>query len=267
MTISSESLFQHLDFISKFSTHLPSFFLQTVTHPQFEHNIDPKSPNPHLASYSHNAEGVQPPIDELKERLRQRIEQSRRAKEGQPEETPNRRKRRATTLKKKPSKKKDPATPARKCARQEEIDVAFNITPLTPTNTPKISGSLKAKKKLLGQLEKEKQFINQLPAETAVPLEQEKSWSNALSRAQGVNVLDDTAKLRKSIKQEENKKNRSKKQWDQRIKQQQEQQKQRQEQRAANIEARKVGKKTKTSAKRPGFEGKRQKAITGKKKK
>mmetsp|Transcript_18491 Transcript_18491/g.26859 ORF Transcript_18491/g.26859 Transcript_18491/m.26859 type:complete len:196 (-) Transcript_18491:227-814(-) len=70
-----------------------------------------------------------------------------------------------------------------------------------------------------------------------------------IKRAQGEKVLDDTKLLKKSLKSIDQKKLRSRKKWDQRIKQQKKSTADAQKKRQANIDARKAAKASKTKTK------------------
>ncbi|KAL0231321.1 hypothetical protein GEMRC1_010725 [Eukaryota sp. GEM-RC1] len=140
----------------------------------------------------------------------------------------------------------------------------------TKKRSSSAAGSRLGKKKaVLQQLQQEKEVIDSLPVKESVGMQQSLQWNSALARAQGQKVLDDPTKLRKSIKREEKQKQKSKVQWEARKNSVSEAQKAKQDKRKANLEARKkpkAGVKTAKPNKRPGFEGKRQKAINPKKK-
>ncbi|KAL0216852.1 hypothetical protein RCL1_007335 [Eukaryota sp. TZLM3-RCL] len=272
-TCSDDILLQHIEYLKKFSKLVPSLAkpTSTVTAHSTPVKTTRSSTKPDLSSLA--APAALPKVqessvstDELKERLRKKIEEARLVKKGQPEKQENTRKRRTKS-----------EVAVKKPRIEENVDIQLPQFQ-TPTDDPVPSSSvpsskplpaLKRKKMLLEQLESEKKALSELPTEVAINVKQNKLWESTLSRAQGNKVLDDTSRIRQSIKREEKQKQRSKKQWEVRNKAVQEQKEAKQERRRSNIESRKIAKKGGKAApkpvKRPGFEGRRDKAITKKK--
>jgi hypothetical protein len=115
-------------------------------------------------------------------------------------------------------------------------------------------------KDLLKRAEGMRQKLQEADPETAKQIKQSAAWDAALGRATGEKVKDDPALLRKAIKQKARLKNKSKKQWAERL--------QEHDQRKADVKQREdkkkewrlanKGKKKKGGKKggnRPGFEG------------
>jgi len=102
---------------------------------------------------------------------------------------------------------------------------------------------------------------------------EEHAWDTMLKKASGEKVKDDIGKLKKTVKREEAKKKKSKKEWEQRVSLQKKSQADAQAKRKTNLEERKQTKKDKkmgitkkkTKGKagpgRPGFEGKKRQFI------
>eukprot|EP00656_Telonema_subtile_P016619 TRINITY_DN18793_c0_g1_i3.p1 TRINITY_DN18793_c0_g1~~TRINITY_DN18793_c0_g1_i3.p1 ORF type:complete len:220 (+),score=101.74 TRINITY_DN18793_c0_g1_i3:97-756(+) len=118
-----------------------------------------------------------------------------------------------------------------------------------------------SKYKLLRDAEAKEKFYESIedPEERKLALEN-KSWDEALLRAQGQKVQNSTKILKKSIKREEKKKKRSSAKWQDRAKTVVEMQAERQEKRKFNIAAHQQKKKDWKAglkvSKKPGFEGK-----------
>ncbi|VEN57760.1 unnamed protein product [Callosobruchus maculatus] len=119
-------------------------------------------------------------------------------------------------------------------------------------------------KKILKNLEKQKEKINRLKEsgeiEKAIEIKEKAAWKNALAKAEGQKIKDDPLLLQKSVKRKEQKQRSSKKKWEQRIQGVEKAKQERQQKRKDNIQKRKKDKKTnklKKAAKRgkiiPGF--------------
>lgn len=103
-------------------------------------------------------------------------------------------------------------------------------------------------KKLVQKLQEKKEKFNELKEskpDEAVKVETEDKWRNVLDKASGVKVKDDISLLKKSIKRVEKKKEKSKKEWNDRVKSVEQRQKIAQEKRQKNIDERKQKKKEK----------------------
>lgn len=118
--------------------------------------------------------------------------------------------------------------------------------------------------KILRKIEKQNEKLKELElkgeTEKLTEIREKIAWNNALSRCEGVKVKDNPTLLKKTIKKEIKRKQKSKKNWATRMEGIKNQQEERQKKRMENIEARKKHvkmNKLKRAAKRgriiPGF--------------
>lgn len=119
-------------------------------------------------------------------------------------------------------------------------------------------------RKVLRKIEKQNEKLKELElkgeTEKLTEIREKIAWNNALSRCEGVKVKDNPTLLKKTIKKETKRKEKSKKNWAARMEGIKNQQEERQKKRTENIEARKKHvkmNKLKRAAKRgriiPGF--------------
>ena len=94
-------------------------------------------------------------------------------------------------------------------------------------------------KKIEKQNEQFKEMVEEGNLEKATEMKEKLAWNRALTKAEGLKVKDDPELLKKTIKKEFKKKERSKKKWESRIDAIKHRQDDRQKKRTENIEARK----------------------------
>ena len=117
----------------------------------------------------------------------------------------------------------------------------------------------------LSSLEKRQDRLSNMSGEQRASAEEKDAWINARKRAQGQRIKDDTSLLKKALKQRDNKKKKSSKEWDTRLAGVASAQAAKQKRREENLAKRREekgnkgkkgsGKNKKKTKARPGFEG------------
>ena len=117
----------------------------------------------------------------------------------------------------------------------------------------------------LDSMEKRQDRLSNMTAEQRTSAEEKDAWTNARKRAQGQRIKDDTSLLKKALKQRDNKKRKSSKEWDTRLAGVASAQAAKQKRREENLAKRREdkgnkgkkgsGKNKKKTKARPGFEG------------
>ena len=221
-------------------------------------------------------------LSELRERLQKKIEEFRQKRGTKDEQLEVKDQKREQRNKKK--KAKDKQEQKKKSLKQvtggtdgghkkasmldEEGRIVFSKFDFsTPTADHNKQSKKKDYKRLLKKAEAAQEKLKEIKASDDMKgqeLEETISWRRALDMAKGQKRKDDPALLKKTIKNVEKKKQRSKKQWEQRLKAEEQSKKKRQELRQKNIKSRveqkrdkkkgskKVKSKPKT-ARKPGF--------------
>ncbi|KAK3890718.1 hypothetical protein Pcinc_005353 [Petrolisthes cinctipes] len=139
-----------------------------------------------------------------------------------------------------------------------KFDFSSNVREENPSRKSKNLKQLLSK--ALKEKEKMKQLEEKGMPETAAELAEHRSWAAAMNKAEGIKIQDDMIKLKKSIKNRDQKKKNSKKKWEEQHQKVEKKKQDKQEVRKKNIAARteaKMNKNKKKGKKRghvvPGF--------------
>ncbi|KAK9237331.1 surfeit locus protein 6-domain-containing protein [Lipomyces kononenkoae] len=194
---------------------------------------------------------------------------ARKAKEQHRKEALKRKRAVETEIKQEGETDGGPTT--KKALKSIEVDTSgavFSKINLKSGEQITASGDIQPKKRkkgpvdLLGQLkhvEAKKARIANMDAERRETIEEKEKWKRAIKQAEGEKVRDDEKMLKKSLKKQLKRKQKSAKEWSQREEKVAVGIKARQKKREENITARKEmkmkGKGSKGKKKRPGFEG------------
>jgi len=166
-------------------------------------------------------------------------------------------------------------TPQKSTTEDTTIEYAtFDFSSGAPVPTYLLNKKKPSKSQLLKQVQEKKHQQQELQGtEQGDALVKQEAWDNMKKRAQGEKVLNDTDKLKKSIKRDQYLKKKRRKEWKQRVKKSKKTQDLVQKKRSDNIATAKErkfsGKRKKsfsnsrppTKKQRVGFEGKRKEII------
>eukprot|EP00698_Gefionella_okellyi_P004881 TRINITY_DN14512_c0_g1_i1.p1 TRINITY_DN14512_c0_g1~~TRINITY_DN14512_c0_g1_i1.p1 ORF type:complete len:258 (+),score=40.25 TRINITY_DN14512_c0_g1_i1:27-776(+) len=144
----------------------------------------------------------------------------------------------------------------------------FQFSRVVTPSEMSAQGKRQDKQKLLVKAERLQEQSKRLKGtEAGAKLQQQHSWTNAIKRASGEKIRDDPARLKKSLKADRKRKERSQKDWAERKAEEQKQTDTRIERREENLKKRKLGKKGQSGSQksRPGFEGKKKEFLNKKK--
>ncbi|KAK9331226.1 surfeit locus protein 6-domain-containing protein [Lipomyces starkeyi] len=200
---------------------------------------------------------------------REAILKVRKAKEQHRKETLKRKRAAEAEIKQEADTDGMPITkPASKSDSIDTSGALFSRITLKSGDEVAANGEIQPKKRkkgpvdLLGQLkhvEAKKARIAKMDREQRETIEEKEKWKRAIKQAEGEKVIDDEKMLKKSLKKQLKRKKKSTKEWKEREEKVAMGIKARQKKREENIAARKEmkakGKGSKGKKKRPGFEG------------
>lgn len=213
-------------------------------------------------------------IEELKSRLRARIEEFQRERNApcgkagkQPRKSKPKREMKAknrqkvTTVQSKDKDSTKQTSSPNKTILNDNGEVVFSKFDFMETKKGTKQGKIRRYSKLLAKAEAEKKKLETLQtedAEKAKELKDKQLWNKALQKAEGVKLRDDPKLLKKSIKRRDQEKKKSKKQWKERMDHQKKQIEEKQKLRKSHIKERIEAKKAKKLGKgkkkhKPGF--------------
>lgn len=204
------------------------------------------------------------PLDELKQRLRKKIEGMRSVRNVDGESTSKKKKEKNTEGHNKAKKPSVSRTNDNKTTRSDGVEPGAENDQQIQFNRLKLDSKDKKVKKKHGLKElefvlekarahqKKIEDVSKVDSKKGESLMEEEKWNKAFAKASGTKKKDDPALLQKTIKKIEKQKKRSSKEWKKRKETQDEFKKKRQVKREKNIKERIEQKKKQNAGKRKG---------------